>query len=653
MERTETFIVSGLKKHLQMRDYKGAENFVSNHLGHHKDEIDMLSVVFKNGYVLFEYTNNYNPKHPFSFTDTVTYAYDGYVVVKMMGDYDDIYKDIMIYYLGVFIGIVLWLIFVRYLYINIKRNEEMKSLIREKKNLSNIVEQLNNEIIVRKEVEKELVNERKHFAILLKSINDAIISVSHDYLIKSVNPAGCKLIGLCNEDVLNKYVFDVMRFYDENEKRNLNKDDMFKDYPVVIRDGLKLFLDYKKSIYVECSVYPFNNEGELDDEILEGWVMVVRDISDRKRIEEEIIRLQKIETIKLVAGGIAHDFNNILAGIRGNLSLLSYKICERNRKYMENIEKAVERAKGIIDQLIYFSRDEDVSFDIINIKEIIEESVSFILMGSGIEVLYKFDDNLWYGKINKTHFSQIIQNIVINAREVMNNKGKIIIVCDNVAISKSDIIKEGEYIKIEIKDNGPGIPQEVLDKIFEPFASTKNRGSGLGLAIVKSIIEKYDGYIYVDSEIGRGTVFTIFLPATKDKENGENIKFDNIEKGEGKIIVMDDEKLVRDMAVEMVSYLGYKCKGVSSGDELISMYEECLKKGERIDAVIVDMIVKTGKGGKEVVDYMRNKGYDVKIIISTAYSEEKIKDIKDKIDGVLSKPYGIEEMSRLLRRVIN
>ncbi len=175
----------------------------------------------------------------------------------------------------------------------------------------------------------------------------------------------------------------------------------------------------------------------------------------------------------------------------------------------------------------------------------------------------------------------------------------------------------------------------------------------MGLAIVKSIIEKYNGYIYVDSEIGRGRVFTIFLPATKDKENGENIKFDNIEKGEGKIIVMDDEKLVRDMAVEMVSYLGYECIGVSSGGELIEMYEEHLKKGERIDAVIVDMIVKTGKGGKEVVEYMRNKGYDVKIIVSTAYSEEKIKDIKDRIDGVLSKPYGIEEMSRLLRKVIN
>jgi PAS domain S-box-containing protein len=245
-------------------------------------------------------------------------------------------------------------------------------------------------------------------------------------------------------------------------------------------------------------------------------IAVARDISDRKQVEEELIKIKKLESIGVLAGGIAHDFNNILASILGNISLAKLYVNsdgEKAQKLLHEAEKASLRAKDLTHQLLTFSKGGEPIKHVASIAAVIKDSSGFVLRGSNSKCKYNFSGDLWPVEIDTGQISQVIQNIIINANQAMPEGGIIDIICENYVKDENLplALPHGEYVKISIRDKGIGIPVNLLDKIFDPYFSTKQEGSGLGLALTHSIIVQHAGHIDVESEPGEGTTFSIYL----------------------------------------------------------------------------------------------------------------------------------------------
>jgi len=260
-----------------------------------------------------------------------------------------------------------------------------------------------------------------------------------------------------------------------------------------------------------------------------GVVLVFRDVTQEKKMEEELLKTRKLESIGVLAGGIAHDFNNILSAILGNIELASYRIAQedsRTASLLSDAEKATKRAAKLTDQLLTFSKGGEPVREITSLPEFIPESADFVLHGSQIVCSYSFPENLWMVDVDSGQIGQVIQNIIINANHAMPEGGVIAIKCSNVKDATAEALlsaNNGDYVCITIQDTGVGIPKEIISKIFDPYFTTKQEGSGLGLAICHSIINKHDGYLTVHSITGKGTTFTLYLPAVRSQGNDDNV----------------------------------------------------------------------------------------------------------------------------------
>jgi PAS domain S-box-containing protein len=389
-----------------------------------------------------------------------------------------------------------------------------------------------------------------------------------------------------------------------------------------------------------------------------GVVLVFRDVTEREKTAKELLRIQKIESVGVLAGGIAHDFNNILAAILGNLSLslIDKDLSAKTRVYLQEAEKASMRAKGLTQQLLTFSKGGAPVRQVASLVEVIEDSANFVLRGKQATCQFSFPDNLWLANIDKGQISQVIQNIVLNACQAMVGGGIIRIACDNVDTfgePNHTLLREGKYLKITISDDGPGIPADVVGRIFDPYFSTKKAGSGLGLAITHAIITKHEGQISVTSSPGHGTTFTIYLAAT------DNSKICVPEKGFGpspvrdklRIMVMDDEEMVRNVAESMLSSLGHEVVLVGDGQEAIETYK---KSGGNIDLIIMDLTISGGMGGKEAVREILGLNPAARVIVSSGYSNDPImaRFREYGFCAALIKPYHLDEFSRVINQII-
>ena len=313
-----------------------------------------------------------------------------------------------------------------------------------------------------------------------------------------------------------------------------------------------------------------------------GVVLVFRDVTEKQRTEEELVKIKKLESVGVLAGGIAHDFNNILVAILGNinLALLDGNLEEKTRKLLSEAEKASIRAKGLTQQLLTFSKGGEPVKQTTSIAEVIQESADFVLHGSNVACRYSLPEDLWLVDIDKGQMSQVIQNIIINANHAMPDGGNIQVNCENIdslAIPGVSLPVPNKYIKITISDNGIGIPKNLIDKIFDPYFTTKEEGSGLGLAVTHSIIAKHNGSISVESQPGEGTTFTLYLPASTREQKKDNHKTAiEISTNTAKIMVMDDEEMVRDIAKAILVMLGHDVILAANGDEAVELYKkEC------------------------------------------------------------------------------
>ncbi|TKB06381.1 PAS domain-containing sensor histidine kinase [Desulforhopalus sp. IMCC35007] len=381
------------------------------------------------------------------------------------------------------------------------------------------------------------------------------------------------------------------------------------------------------------------------------------DISDRKRAEEDLLKLHKLESVGVLAGGIAHDFNNILVSILGNINLarLDSQLTPETQKLLIEAEKASFRAKGLTQQLLTFSKGGEPIKEAASLKEVVQDSAEFILHGEKSIAKYEFVDDLWLVEIDKGQISQVVQNIILNANQAMPDGGTIEIVCENYTQKEqaSTIsLRAGNYIKLSIKDCGVGIPANILGRIFDPYFSTKQEGSGLGLAITFSIIKKHNGHIQVESTSACGTIFTIFLPAsTQTHQEAQKEKIIDTDPAKIKVMVMDDEEMVRNMSQAMLTSMGHETVLAKDGGEAVSLYKQAMESDSPIDLTIMDLTISGGMGGKESVKAILSLDKKAKVIVSSGYSTDPIMSSHHEYGfcGALVKPYQLHELVRAIK----
>jgi PAS domain S-box-containing protein len=424
--------------------------------------------------------------------------------------------------------------------------------------------------------------------------------------------------------------------------------------------------------FIEIIATPmFSPDGRV-----EGIIESARDITDSKRMEEELFKSRKLESLGILAGGIAHDFNNLLGGILGNISLAKFnsKTGEKAYKYLEDTERAITQAKNLTQQLLTFSKGGAPIKKVSSIREIVVSSANFALSGSMVYVEYEIQDPstgsgepLWPVEVDPGQIGQVISNIVINADQAMPEGGTVKISIENKFLGRSHgmvkegLLKKGKYVRISIEDHGGGIPKDRLSKIFDPYFTTKQKGSGLGLTTCYSIVKNHQGLITVESELGKGSVFHIYLPAT-DKPLLTEKEEDDLKRLISKpkpmtpkrVLVMDDMELMLKVAGEMLINLGYKVETVPDGEKAIELYREAMESRSPFDAVILDLTVPGGMGGKEAIEKLLQIDPDIKAIVSSGHADDPIMSEYEKFgfSGVVCKPYSLSELSSVLRKVM-
>ena len=387
-------------------------------------------------------------------------------------------------------------------------------------------------------------------------------------------------------------------------------------------------------------------------------IEMVEDVTEKLKLEKERVRAGKLESIGILAGGIAHDFNNILAGLLGSVSRAKMDINPGSETYkaLERAETASIRAERLTDQLLTFSKGGAPVKEKASVAELVRDTAGFTLSGSNVGCDFLIPGDAWEAKVDKGQISQVIQNLVMNAAQAMPGGGKITISVENLRIgSKHHLpLHKGKYVKISVEDRGIGIPNDYLQKIFDPYFTTKQRGSGLGLATVYSIVKNHDGHIDVSSELGVGTTFDVYLPSTGKVPSKEGPVEATIVPGTGKVLVVDDEEIIRITLGDILTKIGYEVKSVSDGREAIELFTSEKDRGQPFDIVILDLTIPGGMGGKETIVKLREIDPDVKAIVSSGYATDPVvATFKEHgFSGYLKKPYKASDLSMALGEIL-
>ena len=576
------------------------------------------------------------------------------------------------------LGLMLWLVFRRFalqpLEGEIARRERAEGRLAEANasleerikertlELEEKNKQLSGEIRQRKDAEHTLATEKERLAVTLRSIGDGVITTDLEARVVFLNKVAEVLTGWTHAEAAGQPIASVFNIIGEKGGPPVES-------PVekVLRTGLIVELaDHTTLIARDGRERVINDSGapirDRDNKIV-GVVLVFRDVSQKARLEREIQKTRKLESVGLLAGGIAHDFNNLLVGILGNVSLaLEFVRPENNiHPLLLGVEKASLRAAALTQQLLTFSKGGAPVRETGSIVEIIRESASFVLRGGNVACMFDIPEDLWLVDVDRGQMSQVIQNIVINAREAMPDGGSIRISAENVADFSPPQVKTaspGKYVKISIQDHGAGIPEKYLDRVFDPYFSTKSEGSGLGLAISHSIIDKHDGCIAVQSRQGEGTTLVIHLPASgrglRRAEAGEAGETRATAGRPGTILVMDDEEAVLHVAKAMLTRLGHRVITARDGAEAVALFEQHRNTSDPIDLAIMDLTIPGGVGGREAVAKILVIDPQAKVVVSSGYSNDPVMANPREYGfcSAIVKPYKLTELRDAVNSVL-
>ncbi len=525
---------------------------------------------------------------------------------------------------------------------------QLEELVEERTSeLASVNEELYWEIEERKGAEKAIAEEKERLDITISSMAEGMISIDAGGTITLCNHAAAALIGREEADLTGKVFSDAVTLCDRDTKKRVlySLSDLVQGEDSLLA-GTALGLNNERGslIPVSLSTAPIRTAGGE----ISGWVVIIRDVTMEVRREEEILKVTKLESLGVLAGGIAHDFNNILLAVNANISLARGQLEDDSPLLttLEKIERAVVKAREITRQLITFSKGGAPLKESRDIAEIIKDNVDFVMKGKKSRVVFHIDDDLWPSEVDEGQISQVLQNILINADQAMPSGGIIeITACNEHTDTPAHSLPPGNYLAITIKDQGTGIPEENLARIFDPYFTTKKSGSGLGLASSLSIMRKHSGTITVESSVGRGTAFTLFLPATnkppvKREKIPENIR------GTGKILVLDDDEEIITTIPPLLAARGFEVQVARDGAEAAARYRVARIMQDPFDAVILDLTIPGGMGGEEALALMREEDPDVVAIASSGYSGgPTMARFRERgFADILPKPYRIEEM---------
>lgn len=510
---------------------------------------------------------------------------------------------------------------------------------------------LNDNIRNIKKSQEELSAEKERLAITLRSIGDGVISTDTNGHITLMNKRAEELTGWSQDEAKGKHVGEVLQLIAQQtshgEIDSVSSIMQPGEKEIFMEQVTLIAKDNNRSVISVSSAPIYGSKT-----VKLGSILVFRDRTEYLKMQKELVRTHKLESVGILAGGIAHDFNNILSVIQGNIELATYRV-EKDVKavsLLSGAKKATKRAAKLTQQLLTFSKGGDPVKETTSLPKLITESADFVLHGSQVSCDYAFQEDLWIVNVDSGQVGQVIQNIILNAKHAMPEGGIINIQCNNVEDAASESllsIHDENLVRISIQDTGVGIPPEIIDKIFDPYFTTKQEGSGLGLAICHSIISKHDGHITVQSSPGKGTLFTIYLPAEqfKDITVVKEQKSRPVMKA-ARIMVMDDEEMIRNLVQTQLAALGHETVLVIDGKQLINKYQELQESGTPVDLVIMDLTIPGGMGGQEASQQLLQLDPEAKIIVASGYSNDPVMANYREYGfcAAVAKPFDLEEL---------
>jgi signal transduction histidine kinase/CheY-like chemotaxis protein len=385
---------------------------------------------------------------------------------------------------------------------------------------------------------------------------------------------------------------------------------------------------------------------------------LLEQMAERQRMEDELLKARKIKSMGVLAAGIAHDFNNLLTGILGYVSLAKV-VAQTDAQvvaYLTEAEQACQRATALTQQLLTFAKDGAPVRHTVSLVELLRECVGFVLRGANVRGDIQTAADLWPVDVDAGQINQVIHNIVLNAMQAMPGGGTVQVLAENVVLAAGVPfpLPEGRYVKITVQDSGRGIPKEVLSNIFDPYFTTKAEGSGLGLTTAYAIVIKHEGYITIASEVDGGTTVVIYLPASQKATVSAQTHASIPLRGSGRLLIMDDEAIVRNVLRQLLESLGYTVECVQDGTEAVAAYQRAQAAGQPFAVVILDYTIPGGMGGLEALARLRALDPQVIALISSGYANNPV--VADwayyGFSGVVAKPYTIAQLQEALHHVL-
>jgi PAS domain S-box-containing protein len=513
------------------------------------------------------------------------------------------------------------------------------------------------DITERKKAEEALLNSEQFIRRILDSVDEGFIVIDSDFRILTANRAYCDQVGVSSEAAVGRHCYELSHrtrrpCFEKGEECAVRH---------VFETGEPHAAHHRHPVgedtilFVETKAFPIKDITGAVISVIE----TINNITEKHLLEDERLKSQKLEAIGTLAGGIAHDFNNLLQGIFGYISMAKITLDEkeRSRAMLEQAEQALHTSVNLTTQLLTFSKGGKPAKKKISLRPVIENSVRFALSGSSVDYRIKLDEDLWLVDADEGQIGQVVQNIVLNADQAMPAGGTIVVRAKNVLSPDSglpQLLGEGKYIEISVQDSGMGISEKYLEKIFDPYFTTKEKGSGLGLATSYSIIRNHGGLIDVKSGVGKGATFYIYLPAVESEAEAPEIPKVSSVSRRGRILVMDDEEMVRNVAEALVKVLGNEVEVVENGEEAITRYMSARESGNPFDIVILDLTIRGGLGGLETIERLLDIDPGVRAIVSSGYSDSAVvADYQNYgFKARLNKPYKLEELRETLNALL-
>ncbi|MHA1519131.1 MAG: ATP-binding protein [Promethearchaeota archaeon] len=505
----------------------------------------------------------------------------------------------------------------------------------------------------------------EEYSKLFQNLHEGILIVNSQGIILYSNPAIASILNIPQNSMNNKHLYHELKLIDKStSNKHLGYLDLISpnnltytfDFPTILIDSLN------QDHFVEFSIHDMKNfipEGVNSKEI-SGFLITICDRSKEYQLQEVLQKNLRLKSLGSILGGFAHDFNNILTAILGNVSLAKLDLPKSTElsKFLTDAEDGIEKAREMTEQLLNFSIEEEGNeVELLKMNKILKEIVNFTLSGSNVSCNFDVADNLWSANLDKSQIHQAIHQVILTAVQAMPIGGKIDIVAKNVEFLPENIEKyqPGNYIQLTFQDQGIGIPEENLPYIFDLFAANPFGGQRIDLSLVKSIIDQHKGYIKVHSELGKGTLITIYLPAEVSvipEEIKVAVKSKNLS---GKILIMDDEEVIRRILSKMLVQLGFTVQTAENGEEAISIYKESLLTKDPFKIVILDLTVRGGMGGLACIKELLKLDPSVKVVASSGYSTDKaiIDPHTYGFATILVKPYKIEGLQDMLVKLLD